>query len=339
MMKKLLSIILTFAAIVNIYSIDIGFAAEDPPVVLRLAYLPENGSLEDSAAREFKKYIEEKSNKNITIHLFPGGQLGSEGHMTEQCQFGTTEMVAVGEIAAVNAAPEYATIMRVPYLFDSYAHLETYLNSKMGDTGKTIMDILRERRGLRTLGYYNRGARQLTANKAVRSVEDLKHLSLRVPDVAVQVAAWRMTGAIPTAISAGELYLSLNQGLVNAQENPVDFIKGYALNEVQSHIMETNHNYGMRWILINDKIYQSLTDQQKAVLEDAVKHYVNIANESISAEEKSTWQWFAENGMTVIRANEIDYASIKNAIMSGVDSLSKGWAPCCLEICEATRTK
>lgn len=130
----------------------------------------------------------------------------------------------------------------------------------------------------------------------------------------------------------------MNQGLVNAQENPVDFIKGYALNEVQSHIMETNHNYGMRWILINDKTYQSLTNQQRAVLEDAVHYYVKRANESIREEEENTWKWFADNGMSVIRADEIDSASIKDAIMKGIDSLSKGWAPCCIEICEATRT-
>ena len=312
--------------------------ANAPSVTLRLSYLPESGTAEDLAAQEFKKYVEEASGGSITVNLFPGGQLGTETQMGEQCQMGTTEMIAEGEIVAVNACPEYATIMRVPYMFDSYDHLDTYLQSEMGDTGKTIMDFCLERSNMRVLGYYDRGSRQLTSKTPVRSVEDLENLSLRVPDVAVQVAAWKLTGAVPTAINASELYLSLSQGLVTAQENPVDFIRGYSLNEVQSYIMETNHNYGMRWIFINGDVYDGLTDTQKAIVDEGAELYVQTANDLIHQGEEESWQWLADNGMTVIPNEEIDVASIKESILAGIDTLSDGWDPCCLEICEATRT-
>lgn len=310
---------------------------EDPKVTLRLSYLPESGTAEDSAAHVFKDYVEEASGGSITVNLFPGGQLGTETQMGEQCQMGTTEMIAVGEITAVNACPEYATIMRVPYMFDSYEHLDAYLQSEMGDTGKTIMDFCLERNNMRVLGYYDRGSRQLTSKTPVYSVTDLENLALRVPDVAVQVAAWRLTGAVPTAISASELYLSLNQGLVTAQENPVDFIRGYSLNEVQNYIMETNHNYGMRWIFINGDVYDKLTDNQKKIVDEGAAVYVEKANDLIHQSEEESWQYLADNGMTVIHSEEIDLDSIKTAIMAGIDELSEGWDPCCMEICEATR--
>ena len=312
-------------------------AAGDPKVTIRLSYLPESGTTEDQAAQAFKEYVEDASAGSITVNLFPGGQLGSETQMGEQCQLGTTEMIAVGEIAAVNACPEYATIMRVPYMFDSYEHLDAYLQSSMGDTDKTIMDLCLERNNMRVLGYYDRGSRQLTSKTPVHTVSDLENMALRVPDVAIQVAAWKLTGVVPTAISASELYLSLSQGLVTAQENPVDFIKGYSLNEVQDYIMETNHNYGMRWIFINEDAYNGLTDRQKTVMDEGAALYVRTANELIHASEAETWQWLADNGMTVIPAEEIDLESIKSSIMSGIAELSADWDPCCLEICESTR--
>lgn len=337
MKKNSKVIVVLLLALILVLSLTACGEKEEETVTLRLAYLPESGSVEDLAAQEFKKYVEEKSGGSIVVNLFPGGQLGSETEMTEQCKMGTTEMIAVGEIAAVNAAPEYATILRVPYMFDSYEHLDAYLQSPMGDSGKTIMDLCLERENLKVLSYYDRGARELTMDKPVYSVDDLKNVNLRVPDVAVQVAAWKLTGAVPTAISAGELYLSLNQKLVSGQENPVDFIKGYALNEVQSYIMETDHNYGMRWIFINGDIYNGLSDHQKTVLDEACAYYAKTANDMVHEESEKTWQWLTENGMTAIRADEIDIASIKNAIMAGIDELSADWDPCCVEICEKTK--
>ena len=335
----ILAMVLTFAACGQGGSQEPsgGDVSEDPQVTLRLGYLPESGTNEDKAANLFKEYIEEASGGSILVNLYPGGQLGSETEMAEQCEMGTTEMVAVGEIVAVNACPEYATIMRVPYMFDSYDHLDAYLQSEMGDTGKTIMDLCEEREHMKVLGYYDRGSRQLTANKAVTSVADLKDMDLRVPEVKVQVDAWKLTGAVPTPIAASELYLSLSQGLVDGQENPVDFIKGYALNEVQSYIMQTNHNDGMRWIFITDSVYNNLTDNQKAVLDEGAALYVKEANDLIHASEEETWKWLGENGMTVIKNEDIDIESIKNAIIGGIDSLSADWDPCCIEICEATR--
>lgn len=334
MSKKFIALLLTCVMTLALAACG---GKSDAKVTIRLSYLPESGTTEDQAAQEFKKYVEEASEGSITVNLFPGGQLGSETQMGEQCQLGTTEMIAVGEIAAVNACPEYATIMRVPYMFDSYEHLDAYLQSSMGDTGKTIMDLCLERNNMRVLGYYDRGSRQLTSKTPVRSVSDLENLALRVPDVAIQVAAWKLTGAVPTAISASELYLSLSQGLVTAQENPVDFIKGYSLNEVQGYIMETNHNYGMRWIFMNGDIYNGLTENQKTVIDEGAALYVKTANELIHANEAETWQWLADNGMTVIPAEDIDLESIKSSIMSGIGELSADWDPSCLEICERTR--
>jgi TRAP-type C4-dicarboxylate transport system substrate-binding protein len=184
-----------------------GNVVEDPKVTIRLGYLPEVDTFEDAVAKDFKEYVESESNGSITVNLFPGGQLGGETEMTEQVKMGTTEMLMVGELTAIDALPAYATVLRVPYLFDSIDHIERFLEFPMSDTGKTIPEMVQDAIGIRTLGYYSRGSRQLSSNKPVYSVKDLEGLKLRVPTVAISVAAWKETGAVPTAVEARIVYV------------------------------------------------------------------------------------------------------------------------------------
>lgn len=309
----------------------------DEKVVIRLGYLPEAESFEGKVAQQFKEYVEEESGGSIEVNLFPGGQLGGETEMTEQVKMGTTEMLMVGELTAIDALPEYATALRVPYLFDSIEHVERFLNEPMSDTGKTIPEMVKEKIGIRTLGYYSRGARQLTAGKEVKGLDDLKGMKLRVPSVAVTVDAWTLTGAVPTSVEAGELYMSLSQGLVEAQENPVDFIAGSSLNEVQKYLMMTNHQYGMRWLMINEAFFTSLSEEQQKILTEGGKQYTENGNKLVAETEKEVIQKLEDGGMTVIPSEDIDIDSIKDAILSHIDELGKDWDPASLEAVEATR--
>lgn len=310
---------------------------EDPKVTIRLGYLPEVDTFEDAVAKDFKEYVESESNGSITVVLFPGGQLGGETEMTEQVKMGATEMLMVGELTAIDAVPAYATVLRVPYLFDSIEHIERFLEYPMSDTGLTIPEMVQSAIGIRTLGYYSRGSRQLTSNKPVYSVEDLYGLKLRVPSVAISVAAWKETGAVPTAIEAGELYLALQQGLVEAQENPVDFIAGKSLNEVQKYLIMTNHQYGMRWLMINNDFFNSLTENQQNILIEAGKRYTEMGNKLIAETEAETTQKLIDLGMILIPTTEIDIDSIKNVILAHIDELGADWSPSAMEAVEATR--
>lgn len=312
-------------------------AESDNPVTIRLGYLPESGTFEDQVAQSFKEYVEEESGGSITVNLFPGGQLGGETEMTEQVKMGTTEMLMVGELTAIDVVPEYATVLRVPYLFDSIEHIERFLEEPMEDVGKTIPELVRERAGIRTLGYYSRGSRQLTSNKPVHSVKDLYNLKLRVPTVAISIECWKETGAVPTAVEAGELYMALQQGLVEAEENPVDFIKGKSLNEVQKYLIKTNHQYGMRWLMINDAFFDGLSERQKEILLEGGRQYTEQGNELIAKTETETEEELAALGMEIIETEEIDIDSIKETILSKLDTIGADWNPSAVKAVEATR--
>ena len=311
--------------------------ATEKDVVIRLGYLPEVDSIDDLAAKTFQEYVEKESNGTIKVNLYPGGQLGSETEMTEQCKMGTTEMIAVGEISAIDVVPEFATVLRLPYIFDSYEHLIRYLSEPMGSTGKTIPELITERSDIHTLNYYSRGSRQLTANKPIYSVDDLKGVKLRVPSIAISVDSWKLTGAVPTSVEAGELYLALQQGLVEAQENPVDFIKSKSLNEVQKYLMKTNHQYGMRWIMINETFYQSLSENQRNIIEEGSKLYSETGDKLLIEIEGDIQNDLIKNGMTLIETKDIDIESIKNFILSDIKNLSKDWDPSVIDAVEKTR--
>ncbi|MEA4849019.1 MAG: TRAP transporter substrate-binding protein [Clostridiaceae bacterium] len=312
-------------------------ASDEKKVVIRLGYLPEVGSIDDLAANAFKDYVEKESNGSIEVRLFPGSQLGGETELTEQCKMGTTEMIAVGEISAINVVPEYAEILRVPYVFDSYEHLQRFLAQPMGTTSKTIAQLVQEKAGIRTLCYYNRGSRQMTSNKPIYKLEDLKGLKLRVPSIAISVASWKLTGAVPTSVEAGELYMGLQQGIVEAQENPVDFINSKSLNEVQKYLIKTNHQYGLRWILINEKFYQSMSENQKNIMEAGAKLYAETGDMLLAKMEKSIQEDLIKKGMTLIDSDKIDIDAIRKVILAELPNLGSKWDPSVIDTVEKTR--
>jgi TRAP-type C4-dicarboxylate transport system substrate-binding protein len=131
--------------------------------------------------------------------------------------------------------------------------------------------------------------------------------------------------------------MSLQQGLVEAQENPVDFIAGKSLNEVQKYLIQTNHQYGMRWLMINNDFFNSLTENQQNILIEAGKRYSELGNKLIAETEEKTTQKLVDLGMTLIPASEVDVDSIKNAIVSKIDVLGSDWNPAAMEAVEATR--
>ena len=131
--------------------------------------------------------------------------------------------------------------------------------------------------------------------------------------------------------------MALQQGLVEAEENPVDFIKGKSLNEVQKYLIKTNHQYGMRWLMINDAFFDGLSERQKEILLEAGRQYTKQGNELIAKTETETEEELAALGMEIIETAEIDIDSIKETILSKLDTIGADWNPSAVKAVEATR--
>ena len=206
-------------------------------------------SFPDRALQEFKKEIEQKSDKRIEVRLYSSGELGQEIEQYELLQTGSLEAALLGGQILSSVTPEYA-MFEAPYLWRDQEHLRKVWD---GAVGKEVSEALLKRKGIQIIGVWNRGARNLTTNsKVVKSPRDLQGLKIRTTQNPVHVAAWKALGAIPTPMAFGEVFMGLRQGVIDGQENPLDLIQSASLFEVQKNLHLTQHVRSIGWLGVSE---------------------------------------------------------------------------------------
>src|SRR5665648_381832 len=264
--------------------------------VIKMGSIFNTGGPADENAKFFKKLVEERSKGQLEIQLFPSSQLGNEGDMIDGITIGSVDMALTGDGPINMFVPEYAAL-NMPYAFRDLEHLQKVLN---GPIGKEISDKIVEKKGARVLDWWTRGPRYLTANKEIKSPDDLKGIKMRVPELTVYTEAWKAMGAIPTPITFAELYSSLQQHVVDAQENPLELIYTSSFFETQKYLMKTKHVYGPYMLFISDKIMKSLPeDLQKIVTDSAKEAGQQEMKDTLKAEDKFLADLKAK-GMTIV---------------------------------------
>ena len=218
-------------------------------------------------AEKFGEIVKEKTDGELIIKIYPNGQLGSETDMINSVKMGTLDIVLSGETLQ-NWAPK-AALMAVPYAFRDLEHMKQILDGPIGDE---IELEIKEKTGLIPLYYHERAPRNLTTNEEINSIEDLKGLIIRVPAVPMFVKAWQVLGAKPTPMSLQEVFTSLQQNIIQGQENPYDLIDSLGFYEVQKYVYETEHVIQWIYSLVGEKQFKKLTPKnQRAVLEASIE--------------------------------------------------------------------
>ncbi len=248
----------------------------------------------------------------VEIQAFPAGQLGGSRDMIEAVANGIQEMVTEG---AANFGTWLPTIsvVEAPYIWRDPAHLAATMN---GPIGKEFDEQLRKARGMRILGTTYYGTRHLTTSrKEVRTVADMAGFKLRVPENEVFKAMAEAWGARPTPMNFNELYLALQQGVVDGQENPLPTIQSGKFYEVQKYLVLTGHIITPRLVVINEAAFQRLGPEDRAALEKAVAEGIAWQDAEIRKAEASLAATFEKAGMTVIGP---DVASFREAVLKVV---------------------
>jgi tripartite ATP-independent transporter DctP family solute receptor len=254
------------------------------------------------AADEIKK----RTNGRYEIGVFPASQLGNENQINEGLGLGTVDIIYTG-VAFAGSIHKPISITNAPYVLRDFDHFTAYRNSQLfRDIAKGYEDKTKHK--VIALTYY--GQRHVTANKAINKPEDMKGMKLRVPPAPLFLMFTKSVGANATPIAFAEVYLALQQGTVDGQENPLPTIMAKKFYEVQSHIILTGHITESLLTIVGSHVWSKMSDADKKVFEEVLNAAATNATKQIRESELKLTDEFRKLGKTVI---EPDRAAFRAA--------------------------
>ncbi|WP_417602924.1 TRAP transporter substrate-binding protein [Primorskyibacter flagellatus] len=283
-------------------------------MTLKLGHLANEDNPWHMASVRFGEELSALTDGRITVEVFPNESLGKEIDLINGMQLGTVDMTITGE-SLQNWAP-MAALLAVPYAYKSLEHMDEVASGEIGDQ---IKAQIIEKVQIRPIAHFARGPRNLTSNRPITSPDDLNGLKMRVPNVPLFIDVWKALGANPGPMAFSEVFTSLQNGTIEAQENPLALIRSASFNEVQSHVNMTEHVRSWIYLTIAESTWASLSEEdQGAVMEAASRAQAyerELFNESIAADRA----YLEENGMTFVEVDGAAFqAKAKDAVLANV---------------------
>jgi tripartite ATP-independent transporter DctP family solute receptor len=249
-----------------------------------------------------EQYLQ-RSNCNLSVTVFPAAQLGSEEELLEQ--------LVAGELDLAIAGPSFLAMWHPPLgLFDAayaFRDMDHMLKVAGGPLMAEHWEHLRLKYGIRVLDTWAYGTRHITSKKPIRHPKDLNGFRLRLPGARIWQASGEAMGASPLPISFGEVYLALQQGIADGQENPIPVIHAMGFHEVQSYLNLTGHNQSSIQVLINERAWNRMQPVQQEELTKAIRQLGNKIYRGTMEEEKQLLErWRNDETLRVIEDVDID---------------------------------
>jgi tripartite ATP-independent transporter DctP family solute receptor len=244
------------------------------------------------AAEEIKK----RTNGRYEIGVFPASQLGNENQINEGRGLGTVDIIYTGTAFAGSIHKPLA-ISGAPFMLRDFDHWKAYRESKLfRDLAKGYEDKTRHK--IIALTYY--GERMVTANKEIKKPEDMKGMKLRVPPAPLFLMLTKSVGANATPIAFAEVYLALQQGTVDGQENPLPTIMAKKFYEVQSHVMLTGHIAESLLTIVGTHVWAKASDADRKVFEEVLMQAAAKASDQIRSQEQKIADELRKLGKNVV---------------------------------------
>ncbi|MFR8548721.1 MAG: sialic acid TRAP transporter substrate-binding protein SiaP [Lachnospiraceae bacterium] len=277
--------------------------AEDlgDPVTLTVTLTAVSTDTHAQAMQEFKKTVEELSGGNITVEVYTDAQLFSQEEEVAAVVMGDADMTLTSASWLTTGSP-WVSMFTAGYLFNSYDHMTATLN---GEVGQEVFQKISDEQGLLPLGAWYLGSREisLSEDRAIKTPEDLNGVNLRMPNSEAWLFLGEALGANPTPISFSELYLALQTGAVDGQDNPLGSVESAKFYEVQKSITLTHHLVDSVWPAINTEKWNSLTDAQKDIILQGVEAGRDFCDSTNLQKEEELISFFEEQGLSIYEAD------------------------------------
>jgi len=251
------------------------------------------------AGEEFKK----RTNGKFEVTVFPASSLGKESDINQGLQLGTVDIILTGASFASNSYPRLA-VSYYPFTFRDADHVIKYGKS---DVFKELTEGYKKATGntVTALTYY--GARHATSNKLFKNCDEMKGLKMRVPDSPAYTALPRACGANPTPIAFAEVYLALQNGTVDAQENPLPTIEAKKFFEVQKNIILTGHISDALLTVVAPSALAKMTPAEQKLFADISQEAAEKATNDIRKREAELVEEFKKKGINVVTVDRNDF--------------------------------
>lgn len=255
---------------------------------------------------KFKELVESASNGEITVEVFPSGQLGGEREMVEALQSDALQITCVSN-GVMSAFSEPFMLLDIPFLFENESQAHAAI-----DGAQSVLFSELDAIGLHGLAVWEQGFRQVSsASEPVQSMADLEGLKLRTMEAPLHVEAWRALGANPTPMSWGQVYPSLQTGVIDGQENPLYVVTQENLFEVQRYVSLTNHIYDAMPVVASGSWWDTLSEEDKQIISDAMAEATVYERGLVGAEVAKAAEELAEHGVEVVEVPQDVLAEMK----------------------------
>ena len=265
-------------------------------MTIKLAHTAAESHIHNLAVQQFAANVSERTGGAVTVEIYPAGELGDAPALAEQVSLGAIDMNICSQSNFATYMPK-ANAIAAPYLFESYDHahnvIDGYIMGWLNKDSVSAMNVV-------FLSMFDYGFRQVTTKGiVVNSAADLKGVKIRVPPSAGLLAAFDSLGANTQTIAYAELYQSLKQGVVDAQENPVATIFADSLYECQDNLAITNHYFDMQGLVINADFWNGLSSELQTIVKEEAINAQNMTRDYLSQSESETIAKLKDLGMNV----------------------------------------
>ena len=257
--------------------------------------------------------VSEQTDGRVEFDVYPDSQLGSETEMLEQIQVGSMQSGAI-MVGSMQTLDMKMAIEDLPYMWND---IEDARAAYSGEFGEELASIMEEQ-GMTQIGYLEWGFRHVTNNEGpIVQPEDLEGMNIRVAETALRVDAFEQVGALPTVMAFSEVYGALQQGALDAQENPLANIVAPRFYEVQDYLSLTGHFYNTVMVVVDTDTWDSISEEDQQVVIDefeAASEEVQSANDEMETEYLAELE---ENGMEI--NDDVDTEAFREAMLPVYD--------------------
>ena len=279
-------------------------------------------------AEKFAEEVYQLSDGQMVIQVYPNSVLGGDRELLESCKDGDIPFIVQNTAPQVTFLPDVA-IFDMPCLFSTIEDVRKKVDNPefMEEISEVYVDG-----GYQLLGYADQGFRVMTTNSPVYSISDFKGQKIRTMETSYHLAFWKALSASPTPMTFSEVYIGLQQGTIDAQENPYEVIVSNRLYEQQDYVIETNHLPHLISLVASDEFMNELTPEQQAIINEAASIATEYARQQSDDRIASRIATIEESGTEIISLSDEMREEIRESAAPVYESIKENVDPDLYEI-------